>query len=220
MRCGVSSRLIVYGAGGHSKTIAATLEAMGEYQIVGLLDDDQSRHDTESYGYQVLGGREKLDELRGAGVSAAFVAIGDNHRRAEVERILLDRSFDLVQAIHPSCVLLRGCQVGAGAAVLPNAFVGSDAVVGHGAIISVAACISHDVCVGPFAQICPNVGLAGGAEVGPYSFIGMGATVLPKVKLGRDVVVGANAVVTGDLPDGVTVVGVPARITKRRRTGE
>ncbi len=39
--------------------------------------------------------------------------------------------------------------------------------------------------------------------------------VLPGVTVGADTVVGAGAVVTGDLPTGVVAVGNPARIVCR-----
>lgn len=41
--------------------------------------------------------------------------------------------------------------------------------------------------------------------------IGSGAVILPGVTIGEGAVVGAGAVVTKDVPDGATVVGVPAR---------
>ena len=45
--------------------------------------------------------------------------------------------------------------------------------------------------------------------------IAAGAKVIGGVTLGNDVTVGANAVVVKNVPDGCTVVGVPARIVKR-----
>lgn len=47
-------------------------------------------------------------------------------------------------------------------------------------------------------------------------WLGTGAKVLDGVRIGRNVVVGANAVVNADLPDGVVAGGVPARIIRRR----
>ncbi len=47
--------------------------------------------------------------------------------------------------------------------------------------------------------------------IGERAFIGAGAVILPGVRIGRDAVVGAGAVVTRSVPDGVTVVGNPAR---------
>lgn len=49
-----------------------------------------------------------------------------------------------------------------------------------------------------------------------------GAKVLGGVRIGDNVIIGANCVVIRDVPDGVTVVGVPARIVRRdgRRVDE
>jgi UDP-perosamine 4-acetyltransferase len=47
--------------------------------------------------------------------------------------------------------------------------------------------------------------------VGDFAFIGAGATVLPRLKIGRGAVIGAGAVVTKDVPAGSTVAGNPAR---------
>ncbi len=51
--------------------------------------------------------------------------------------------------------------------------------------------------------------------VGNYCFVGTGAKIMAGVHLGDNVVVGANAVVTKDVPSYCTVAGVPARIIKR-----
>jgi acetyltransferase-like isoleucine patch superfamily enzyme len=50
--------------------------------------------------------------------------------------------------------------------------------------------------------------------VGRNVWIGAGATVLQGVRIGDDAVVAAGAVVTGDVPAGVLVAGVPARVVK------
>lgn len=42
--------------------------------------------------------------------------------------------------------------------------------------------------------------------------IGSGAVILGGVTIGKDALVGAGAVVTKDVPDGKTVMGIPARI--------
>jgi acetyltransferase-like isoleucine patch superfamily enzyme len=47
-------------------------------------------------------------------------------------------------------------------------------------------------------------------------WLGTGAKVLDGVHIGRNVVVGANAVVNADLPDGVVAAGVPARVIRKR----
>jgi len=55
-----------------------------------------------------------------------------------------------------------------------------------------------------------------GISLGDNVWLGARAIVLDGVRLGRHVVVGAGAVVTGDLPDGSVAVGVPARVVRTR----
>ena len=50
-----------------------------------------------------------------------------------------------------------------------------------------------------------------GRSVGKDSLVGMGARVLPGVSIGEGCTVGAGAVVLRNVPDGSTVVGVPAQ---------
>ncbi|MCB0083940.1 MAG: maltose O-acetyltransferase, partial [Caldilineaceae bacterium] len=47
--------------------------------------------------------------------------------------------------------------------------------------------------------------------VGDFAFIGAGAVLLPRIQIGAHATVGAGAIVTKNVPDGVTVVGNPAR---------
>ncbi len=59
-----------------------------------------------------------------------------------------------------------------------------------------------------------------GISLGDNVWLGTGAKVLDGVRVGSDVVVGANAVVNSDLPDGAIAAGVPARILRQRAPGE
>jgi acetyltransferase-like isoleucine patch superfamily enzyme len=52
-------------------------------------------------------------------------------------------------------------------------------------------------------------------EIGPGSWIGAGAVILPGTRLGRNTVVGAGSVVRGSFPDHAVLAGVPARIVRR-----
>jgi acetyltransferase-like isoleucine patch superfamily enzyme len=55
-----------------------------------------------------------------------------------------------------------------------------------------------------------------GITLGDNVWLGTGAKVLDGVRLGSNVVVGANGVVTSDLPDGAIAAGVPARVLRTR----
>ncbi len=47
------------------------------------------------------------------------------------------------------------------------------------------------------------------------AFIGIGARIMPGVTVGKNAIIGANAVVCKDVPDNCIVAGVPARVIKK-----
>lgn len=56
--------------------------------------------------------------------------------------------------------------------------------------------------------------------IGDRVYFGANATVAGKILVGSDVVIGANSLVTADVPDGCTVVGVPAEIVSHKGSQE
>lgn len=210
-------RIVVYGAGGHSKIVLATILAgENKYEIAALLDDDTSKSGTSVYDYPVLGGREQLTQLRNQGITQAVVAVGDNFKRVELAQVLTEYGFQLATLIHPTVTRLLGSRVGAGTVVSPHAFIGADVSIGDNVIVNTASVVGHDCVVGNGAHIASKATLGGNVRVGDCSLIGMGAAILPQVIVGQRVIVGANAAVVDSLPDDVTAVGVPARIIRRR----
>jgi serine O-acetyltransferase len=63
-----------------------------------------------------------------------------------------------------------------------------------------------------------TIGIAGRGEkkgvpkIGNYVYIAPGAKIIGKINIGNNVMIGANAVVTKDVPDNAVVAGVPAKI--------
>ena len=87
------------------------------------------------------------------------------------------------------------------------------AIVHYGTIVvSEHSSIGENCRIHAGVNIGANAGEKVAATIGNNVYIGPGAKIVGKVHIGDNVVIGANAVVTHDIPDGVTVGGVPARI--------
>lgn len=71
--------------------------------------------------------------------------------------------------------------------------------------------IHPDAKIGPNCMIFHQVTLAGPVVLGGHVDIGAGAKVLGPLTVGNHARIGANAVVTKDVAEGQTVVGIPAR---------
>jgi serine O-acetyltransferase len=86
-------------------------------------------------------------------------------------------------------------------------------IVIHGATVIGDDClIRHGVTIGNAGRKDPS----GAPTIGNRVEIGAGAKILGRITLGDDVIVGANAVVTRDVPPGAVVGGIPARIIRMR----
>jgi acetyltransferase-like isoleucine patch superfamily enzyme len=71
--------------------------------------------------------------------------------------------------------------------------------------------VGHDAIVGMDVEICTGAVIGGHCILLDGCKIGLNATVLPKVRIGRGARVGAGAVVTKNVPDGEVWAGNPAR---------
>lgn len=72
--------------------------------------------------------------------------------------------------------------------------------------------VGSGVVLRPFVTLGLVDGNPFGPTIGAGTMVGTGAKVVGPVKVGERCQVGANAVVRTDVPDGATVVGVPARV--------
>jgi carbonic anhydrase/acetyltransferase-like protein (isoleucine patch superfamily) len=87
--------------------------------------------------------------------------------------------------------------------------------LGDNVFISIdASFVCHDGSTLPFRKDIPDLELAGEIIVGNNVFIGTKALILPGITIGNNCVVGANSVVTKNVPDNCVVAGNPARRIK------
>ena len=197
-------RLVVYGAGGHGKSVVELIRAMGMYEVVGIVDDGIAAG-TAVLGLQVLGGEEKLKELVTQGVvqvANAVGGVGDLSSRERVFHKILDVGMSCPSLVHPTAFLEPSATFSTGIQVFPHAYIGSEASVGFGVIVNTGAVVSHDCRIGDYSNIAPGALLAGGVAVGERVLVGMGVTINLNVRIGPGARIGNGAVVKGDVPAG------------------
>lgn len=73
------------------------------------------------------------------------------------------------------------------------------------------AYVEHDCLVGDFVTLWPGAQINNNVSIGDEAYIGAGTIIRPGLVIDARAVIGMGAVVTRDVPSGVTVIGNPAK---------
>lgn len=208
-------RVVIIGAGGHGQVVADLLMRMNEQsqrlELVGYLDDDPDLWNQHRLGLPVLGAIEQLPRLAH---DAVIIAIGDNARRRQIAERLGEMNETLIVGCHPRSVVAPDVTVGRGAMLCANAVVNPGSVIGANVILNTSCSVDHHNQIGDYAHIAPGANLGGEVLVGEGALVGIGAVIMPWRRVGAWSIVGAGALVHEDVPEGATVIGVPARVLR------
>lgn len=206
--------VLVLGGGGHAKVLINSLLSQS-VDILGVTDPDAQKHGSTILGIPVIGGddivlkysHEKILLINGLG------SIKATTRRKQLYEHYKNLGYSFANVIHPSAVVApdvkfqEGVQIMAGAIIQPGSSIGQDT------IINTKTSIDHDCIIGDHVHLAPGVTLSGNVRVGNGVHVGTGATVIQGIRIENGSLIGAGAVVLRDVPEGSTVLGVPAKVT-------
>lgn len=204
--------LCIIGCGWHGREVLAIVKDIAgpswfkNRLPTRFVDRDTSRPSVDGVSVLSWAVLESQDFI---GAHQFVVAIGDNQTRTRIGLDLLERGAEMQTVVHPSATMWTRT-IGVGTVVFPQAIVSVGAQVGRFCIVNKHATVGHGAFLGDGVNLADATVCSG--NVGDGAFLGMHAVVLPGVSIGARATVGAGAVVTKDVPDGVTVTGIPARV--------
>lgn len=194
--CSQSTRLLIVGAGGHGRSVAEAVKAVGIYELVGFVDDAAPGL-AQVCGYAVLGTTDDVTAYR-AHADAAIVAVGNNALREALSAKLICAGFNLVTVIHPRAIVSASAGVGAGCAIMAGAIVGTGARLACGVIVNCGAVVDHDAQVHDYGHLGVNACMSGGAVLGRRAWMQAGSALGYGVKVAADVVLLPGAALSGE----------------------
>jgi len=201
--------ILLIGAGGHGRVCADIATAAG-YTIKGFYDANKQIGD-DIFGPKVIANdlNELLDLFPPKSLDIA-ISIGENSTRERYFNRLKELNYDIVSLFHPSAIISDSASIEIGTVIMPRVVVQPNVTVNKYCILNTACIVGRDSVLAKGVHICPGVVLEHSVDCGENTLICTRATVLSRVQIHANAIVGAGSLVQEDVPEARTVVGVPS----------
>ena len=209
--------LIIIGAGDFAREITWLIEDINAveptYSIVCYLDDDPSKKGVVYKNYECWGAIDLLPSLAAKYEASAVIAMQDAGSRKRI----VERFPDFVQwatVVHPSACVADTTTVGVGSILCANVTVSVQTEIGNHCLFNIGSTIGHDCVLGDYVCVMSGACICGHVTVGDGAYLATNSTVIPGRRIGAGATVGAGSAAIRNVRDGVTVIGVPAKVLK------
>ena len=212
-------KIAIFGAGGFGLEVAMLIEQINEkqleWEIVGFFDDSVPK-DKVINGYRVLGNLDDLNTWE-TELYVTFAISSPKVKRSIVSKINNSNSKYPI-LVHPSAILgsKEYLSIGEGCIICACNIITTNISIGKHVTLNLSCTVGHETTIGDFSSFMPTCNISGEVTIGKANFWGTGAKIINQKAVGDNVTIGAGAVVIDNIPDGVTAVGVPARIVRER----
>lgn len=209
--------MIIIGAKGFAKEVLEVCHQNGDIDNLAFYDD--VNNDVRGKLYDFFPILKSIKEAKAyfQNTDRRFtIGIGNPELRQKLYNKFIELGGVYCSTIASTSIIGHyGNSIEAGCNIMQKTIITNDVRVGKGVIINQLSSIGHDVIIGDFVEICPSVSVSGNCTIGKKTFIGTNAVILPKITIGENVIIGAGSIVTKNLPDNCTAVGIPAKIIKQ-----
>lgn len=199
--------IVIIGAGGHSQDVNDVAISAG-CSVIGYLDDIKT-------GELILGKisdyQKIVDKYKNYTVKYS-IGINNSKIRKEIDNKL--KSINAIPAtlIHSSAIIGNNVSISDGVVLGPGSIITSNVSIGRHVHLNTHASVNQGSTIGDYCTLSPGVKVCGDVNVGECVQFGANSTIINFKNVGNNITLGAGTVIISDIPDDVTVIGVPGRI--------
>lgn len=208
-------KLGIYGSGGLGKEVFEIAERINgkskrwdEIFFVDDIRDEGPFFETRSIKFETLIAQKNDLEC--------IIGIGEPSSREKLYWKLSQHEIQLATLIDPTALVSPRVKISSGSIICEFSSIHADVSIGVNCLVQPYCVVGHDTQIGDHSVLSPHCAPGGSTVFGKRVFAGMHSSIKEKLTIGDDAIIAMGAAVFQNLPEGVTVVGNPARITRGR----
>jgi len=213
--------LVIFGSSGISKEVSLLVEDINShspvklFDFLGFVESDPEMVGERSSIYEIVSCDRDF-----ATFAARFPVLGialpigfPKVKRKIFSCVLADiKNIVYPNLIHPSVsVQSETLDIGVGNIITAGVRLTTNIKIGNFNLFNLNSTVGHGVAIGDFCVINPVATISGGVTIENDVLVGTGANVLQNITLKARSTVGAGALVSKEVPEDTTVVGIPAK---------
>ena len=180
------------------------------HEIIGYIDISPLKQEVNYPWLGVDDDAKTIYEKVGADI-AVVITPDAPPVRAKLFSKYQDIGYAVASLVSPKALISPTATLKEGCVIQSFCNVSSEVEIGVGSKINTKANVMHNSIIGDFVTIAPGATVLGHVTIGREAYIGANSTILPGCRIGRGAIIGAGSVVTKDVAEGLTVVGIPAQ---------
>jgi len=145
-----------------------------------------------------------------------IIAVGDPKNRYFIYEKIIKNNLKLAILKDPNAIVSNSAHIESGVIISEFCTIHSNVVIKTNSLIQPFCCIGHDIEIGRHTVISTTSNIGGGSTIKDRVLLGMNCSVLQNIVIESDSLVAMGSVVFRDVPEGATVLGNPARVTKAK----
>ena len=209
--------IIIYGAGGFGREVAALLKRINAivptWNLLGFIDDNRQRYPIghkNEYG-RILGDAEFLNKYDQP--INVILALGKPTALSIVRSKLNNPNICFPNIIGPEAKILDedNFNMGQGNIISSYATMSCNVKLGDFNIFNNRCSVGHDAQIGNFNTFMTATRISGDTLIGEKNFFGVGSILLQGMKVGNNTTIAAGAVVMRNTKDNALYIGNPAK---------
>lgn len=210
------NKIAIFGSNGFGFEVKMLIDQINEpenkYKFIGFFDDAKKKGSI-LHGQKILGGINELNAFEEK-IDLVF-AIGSPKVKEKLYKSISNKNISYPVLIHPNCEIGEDrVSIGKGSIITANNVITINVNIGEHVLLNWGCTVGHDSSIGSFSSIMPSVNISGEVNIGKGVFCGTGAKIINQKNIGNNSIIGAGAIVTDNIPEKCTAVGMPAKPIK------